>query len=62
VRFHGDQQRATPIYEQYPPLQAEDIAQCVLFCATRPPHVTVMDMVVMPQDQASVYASFTRRR
>lgn len=60
VRFHGDEQRATPVYEQYPPLQAQDVADCVLFCATRPPHVVVMDLVVMPQDQASVYASHGR--
>ena len=60
VRFHGDEQRAAPVYEQYPPLQASDVAECVLFCASRPPHVTVMNLVVMPQDQASVYASHAR--
>lgn len=62
VRFHGDQERAAPVYEQYPPLQAQDVADCVLFCATRPAHVAVMDLVVMPQDQASVYASHRRQR
>jgi 3-hydroxy acid dehydrogenase / malonic semialdehyde reductase len=60
VRFHGDRQRAEPVYQQYPPLQPEDVAECVLFCATRPPHVAIMDLVVMPQDQASVYASHQR--
>ncbi len=60
VRFHGDRERATPVYQQYPPLQPEDVAECVLFCATRPPHVAIMDLVVMPQDQASVYASHKR--
>jgi len=60
VRFHGDQARAEPVYQQYPPLKAADVADCVLFCATRPDHVAIMDMVVMPQDQAAVYASFPR--
>lgn len=60
VRFHGDDQRAAPVYRQFPPLQAADIADCVLFCATRPPHVAIADLVVMPQDQAAVYASFPR--
>ncbi len=60
VRFHGDRERAEPVYRQYPPLQADDVAECVLFCATRPPHVAIMDLVVMPQDQASVYASHKR--
>ncbi len=60
VRFHGDQARAAPVYQQFPPLQAADVAECVMFCATRPPHVAVMDLVVMPQDQAAVYASFAR--
>jgi len=60
VRFHGDQQRADPVYQNFPPLQPRDVAECVLFCASRPPHVAVMDLVVMPQDQAAVYASYQR--
>lgn len=60
VRFHGDRARAEPVYRQYPPLQPEDVAACVLFCTSRPPHVAVMDLVVMPQDQASVYAAHPR--
>jgi serine 3-dehydrogenase len=60
VRFHGDRERAEPVYQQFPPLQPEDVAECVLFCTTRPPHVAIMDLVVMPQDQASVYASHKR--
>ena len=60
VRFHADRERADPVYQQYPPLQADDVAECVLFCASRPPHVAIMDLVVMPQDQASVYAAHRR--
>ncbi len=60
VRFHGDRERADQVYRNFPPLTAADIADCVVFCASRPPHVAVMDMVVMPQDQAAVYASHRR--
>jgi len=60
VRFHGDHDRADPVYEQFPPLQASDVAECVMFCATRPEHVAVMDLIVMPQDQAAVYGSYQR--
>jgi len=60
VRFHGDAERAAKVYRQFPPLTAADIADAVLYCATRPAHVAIAEMVVMPQDQAAVYASFPR--
>lgn len=60
VRFHGDRERADRVYTQYPPLRPEDVAEAVLFAATRPAHVAVHDLILMPQDQASVYASFER--
>jgi NADP-dependent 3-hydroxy acid dehydrogenase YdfG len=60
VRFHGDRERADPVYTQYPPLRPEDVAEAVVFVATRPPHVVVHDLILMPQDQASVYASHAR--
>jgi len=60
VRFHGDKDRAEQVYQAYPPLQAADVAETVLFCATRPPHVNIQELLVMPQDQAAVYASHPR--
>ena len=60
VRFHGDTERASRTYQTFPPLKAEDIAETVLFCATRPPHVNIHEVLIMPQDQAAVYASFPR--
>ena len=60
VRFRGDTERAGQTYTNVPPLRAGDIAEAVLFCATRPPHVNVQDMLIMPQDQAAVYASHPR--
>lgn len=53
VRFHGDKQRADTIYEGYKSLVAEDIAQCIVFVVTRPTHVNINDMIVMPTAQAS---------
>jgi serine 3-dehydrogenase len=60
VRFRGDTERAGKTYQTFPPLTAEDVAESVLFCATRPPHVNIQHLVVMPQDQAAVYASHPR--
>ena len=60
VRFRGDKERAAPVYQNFPPLQAVDIAETVLFCATRPPHVNIHEVLVMPQDQAAAYASHAR--
>jgi 3-hydroxy acid dehydrogenase/malonic semialdehyde reductase len=60
VRFRGDAERAGQVYKNFPPLKAEDIAETVLFCATRPPHVNIQEVLVMPQDQAAVYASHPR--
>lgn len=53
VRFHGDNQRAAKVYQGMTPLTPEDIAEIVLFCATRPPHVNLSDIVVLPTDQSS---------
>lgn len=60
VRFRGDKEKAAPVYKNFPPLKPEDIAETVLFCATRPPHVNIQDILIMPQDQAAVYASYPR--
>jgi serine 3-dehydrogenase len=62
VRFHGDTARAEQVYRTFPPLQPRDVAEAVLFCATRPPHVAVQEILVMPQDQAAVYGSHPRGR
>ena len=60
VRFRGDKERADPVYRNFPPLQAVDIAETVLFCATRPAHVNIQDVLIMPQDQAAVFLSHPR--
>ena len=53
VRFKGDSQRASTIYQGYQPLVAQDIADFVEFALTRPPHVVLADVVVLPTAQAS---------
>ncbi len=53
VRFRGDKERAGKIYQGLTPLSPDDIADAVVYCATRPPHVNISEMVVMPTDQAS---------
>jgi len=52
VRFNGDQVKADAVYSGFKPLYAEDIAQTILFIITRPPHVNIDDILVMPTAQA----------
>ncbi|MCD6354180.1 MAG: SDR family NAD(P)-dependent oxidoreductase [Prolixibacteraceae bacterium] len=52
VRFKGDQKRANQVYKGFTPLHAEDIAETILFILTRPPHVNIDDILVMPTAQA----------
>ena len=54
VRFRGDKERASKTYAGLTPLQATDIAETVLFCATRPAHVNITEISIMPTEQASV--------
>ena len=53
VRFKGDEDTAKSVYNGYEPLRAEDIADVIYFAATRPAHVTLNDIVIMPTAQAS---------
>ena len=60
VRFNGDQQRADGVYQKFTPLQAVDIAQTCYFCASRPAHVNINDILVMPTDQANTSYSLAK--
>jgi 3-hydroxy acid dehydrogenase / malonic semialdehyde reductase len=53
VRFRGDQQQADSVYEGVEPMTGEDVAECILFAVTRPPHVNVDEIVVKALAQSS---------
>ncbi|MBW7849158.1 MAG: SDR family oxidoreductase [Rhodospirillales bacterium] len=52
VRFKGDAERAAKLYQDTQPLTADDIAECVLWTASLPPHVNVNRLEVMPVAQS----------
>jgi NADP-dependent 3-hydroxy acid dehydrogenase YdfG len=53
VRFKGDEARASNVYKGMQPLKAEDIADLILFALTRPGHVVIADLIVLPTAQAT---------
>lgn len=53
VRFQ-DQAKADKVYENMKPLKAEDIADSIVWCLKRPPHVTIQELVIFPTDQAAI--------
>jgi len=55
VRFRGDEGKATAVYEGMTPLTADDVADCVVFAVTRPPHVDIDEIVVRPVAQATAW-------
>ena len=62
VRFHGDQSRADKVYEGLQPLTGDDIADLIVFAATRPPHVNINEMTVMPVAQASTTLYYREKK
>jgi len=53
VRFKGDRERAATVYKGLEPLTGADVADCIVWVVTRPPHVNVDEMVVRPIAQAT---------
>ncbi|MBU2019755.1 MAG: SDR family NAD(P)-dependent oxidoreductase [Bacteroidetes bacterium] len=53
VRFKGDESKAKAVYNGFTPLQAQDIAETIYFMTSRPSHVNINDLVIMPTAQAS---------
>jgi 3-hydroxy acid dehydrogenase / malonic semialdehyde reductase len=60
VRFKGDKEKAKSVYNGMQPLRAEDIAELILFIITRPAHVNIADVLIMPTSQAS--ATMVKRK
>lgn len=52
VRFKGDKNRAKKVYQGFEPLVAEDVAETIWFAASRPPHVNINELIVMPTAQS----------
>ncbi|MBI5527820.1 MAG: SDR family oxidoreductase [Deltaproteobacteria bacterium] len=61
VRFHGDAERAKKVYEGTSPLSGEDVADAIHWAVTRPPHVNVDAIELMPVCQASAGLSIHRK-
>jgi len=53
VRFRGDKEHAAQVYHGLTPLTADDVADAVVYTVTRPPHVNINEIVLLPTDQAS---------
>jgi 3-hydroxy acid dehydrogenase/malonic semialdehyde reductase len=60
VRFRGDKDKAAKVYQNITPLQPEDIADTIVWAATRPLHVQIQTLVLTPTDQANA-TTFNRR-
>jgi serine 3-dehydrogenase len=54
VRFHGDDERADNVYQGLRPLTGDDIAETVFFCASRPAHIQIAEVIIFPTAQRSV--------
>ena len=62
VRFKGDVQRAKKVYEGVNPLTAADLAEILVWVASRPAHVNIDELIVKPVDQAAVYKVHRRKK
>lgn len=60
VRFKGDKARAKKVYDGFEPLVAMDVAETIWFAASRPPHVNINDLIVMPTAQAGAANIFRK--
>ena len=58
VRFKGDEEKASGTYKGFTPLNAEDVADIVWYCATLPPHVCINDLIVTCTAQANAVNFF----
>jgi NADP-dependent 3-hydroxy acid dehydrogenase YdfG len=61
VRFKGDTQRAKAVYDGIQPLTAEDVAETIVWVASRPAHVNIDELIIKPTDQAAIHKVFRRK-
>ena len=62
VRFKGDEKRAAAVYAGMQPLTPEDIADTVFYCANRPPHINISEIIILPTDQTVMTHSVMARK
>ncbi|MDB6024172.1 MAG: NADP-dependent 3-hydroxy acid dehydrogenase YdfG [Verrucomicrobiales bacterium] len=60
VRFKGDEERAKKVYQGTIPLVADDVAEAILWVASRPPHVNIDEILIKPTDQAAIHKTYRR--
>jgi serine 3-dehydrogenase len=60
VRFHGDKEKAGGVYDGIDPLTGDDVAEAVMFCATRPANANVRELVLTASEQASAVHNYRR--
>ncbi len=60
VRFNGDQEKANSVYSGVTPLSAQDVAEAIEFVVTRPAHVNINDILIMPTQQANAYYTYRK--
>jgi len=60
VRFKGDEARAKKVYDGFEPLVANDIAETIWFAVSRPAHVNINELIVMPTAQATAGTIFRK--
>ncbi len=53
VRFYGDKEKAEKVYKGFKPLTKEDVGETVVWVASRPAHVQIAEVIVLPSDQSS---------
>lgn len=60
IRFQGDLDKAKNVYKGLTPLSANDIAESILFIASRPSHVNINEMIIMPNAQANAFVTYRK--
>ena len=55
VRFRGDQERAKNVYKGFRPLTADDLAETISYVVNLPPHVNILDLIIVPTQQRNIY-------
>lgn len=62
VRYKGDKAKADAVYEGYDPLRAQDIADAIVYALSRPKHVTIDQMLIMPTAQARMGKTLKKQK